>query len=139
MVNDAFPMGISPYQSTEKRHQFFDFAPLAAYKAALPDYLVGAYADRLYDYANAKLEVVRATPSGDSAAAANHVAGSGSGDPPEPPTRIAPPRLQCGQRSKSSRRSMASFASLSTSLLPWLRWSNTTTSKSWISRRQNGK
>lgn len=39
-------------------------AQLAAYKAALPGYIVGTYADRLFDYADATIKVVRATPTG---------------------------------------------------------------------------
>jgi len=35
-----------------------------AYMAAFPDYVVGTYADRLYDYANADLSVVRVQPVG---------------------------------------------------------------------------
>ena len=48
-------------------------AQYAAYKAVLPDYLIGTYADRLYEYANAKLTVVRAQPSGSSAAVLTRV------------------------------------------------------------------
>jgi phospholipid transport system substrate-binding protein len=35
----------------------------AAYKQALPGYVVGTYADRLFDYKDAKLRVVRAQPT----------------------------------------------------------------------------
>ncbi|HWI85869.1 MAG TPA: ABC transporter substrate-binding protein [Sphingomonas sp.] len=38
-------------------------AQRAAYKAALPGYVVGTYADRLFEYANAKVRVVRAQPT----------------------------------------------------------------------------
>ena len=48
-------------------------AQFAAYKAALPGYIVGTYADNLYSYANAKLTVVRAQNSGASAAVLTHV------------------------------------------------------------------
>ena len=38
-------------------------AQRAAYKAALPDYVVGAYADRLFDYADATVQVQRSVPT----------------------------------------------------------------------------
>jgi phospholipid transport system substrate-binding protein len=37
---------------------------LANYRAALPDFLVGTYADRLFEFANATVKVVRASPRG---------------------------------------------------------------------------
>lgn len=39
-------------------------AQYAAYKAAFPDYVVNTYADRLYDYADADLKVIRTLPRG---------------------------------------------------------------------------
>ena len=39
-------------------------AQYAAYKAVLPDYIINTYADRLYDYSNATLKVVRTLPRG---------------------------------------------------------------------------
>ena len=39
-------------------------AQYQAYMAAFPDYVVGTYADRLYEYANSDLKVVRAVPRG---------------------------------------------------------------------------
>jgi phospholipid transport system substrate-binding protein len=45
----------------------------AAYKAALPNFLIGAYADRLYDYANADVKIGRVVPRGNSAAVATTV------------------------------------------------------------------
>lgn len=39
-------------------------AQYAAYKAALPDYIINTYADRLYDYSDASLKVVRTLPRG---------------------------------------------------------------------------
>lgn len=53
-------------------------AQYAAYKAALPSFLIGAYADRLYDYANADLKVVRAVPQGSSAAVLTNVVKPGA-------------------------------------------------------------
>lgn len=38
-------------------------AQYAAYKAALPSFLIGAYADRLFEYSDAQVKVVRAVPS----------------------------------------------------------------------------
>ena len=38
-------------------------APRAAYKAAFPNYIIGTYADRLFQYANAEVKVGRATPA----------------------------------------------------------------------------
>ena len=43
-------------------------AQYQAYKAALPGFLIGTYADRLYDYSNAQVKVTRAVPRGDGAA-----------------------------------------------------------------------
>jgi phospholipid transport system substrate-binding protein len=39
-------------------------AQYQAYMAAFPDYVVGTYADRLFDYANSDLRVVRTLPRG---------------------------------------------------------------------------
>ena len=44
-----------------------------AYLAALPGFLIGTYADRLYDYADAQVKVVRAVPRGDGAAVMSQV------------------------------------------------------------------
>lgn len=38
-------------------------AQRAAYKAALPGYVVGTYADRLFEYADATVKVIRTTPT----------------------------------------------------------------------------
>ncbi|HEY0271363.1 MAG TPA: ABC transporter substrate-binding protein [Sphingomonas sp.] len=48
-------------------------AQYAAYRAALPGFLIGTYADRLYDYSNAQVKVTRAIPRGDGAAVASQV------------------------------------------------------------------
>lgn len=53
----------------------------AAYSAAFPDYVVGAYADRLYDYANATLKVVRVQPVGSGFAVYSAVTQPGQGRP----------------------------------------------------------
>lgn len=39
-------------------------AQRAAYKDAFPNFIVGTYADRLFEYANANLKIVRTTPAG---------------------------------------------------------------------------
>lgn len=39
-------------------------AQKAAYKAAFPNYIIGTYADRLFDYAHADFKVVRSIPVG---------------------------------------------------------------------------
>ncbi len=43
-------------------------AQYAAYKAAFPEFIIGTYADRLYDYAQADLKVVRVQNQGAAAA-----------------------------------------------------------------------
>jgi phospholipid transport system substrate-binding protein len=48
-----------------------------AYQAALPGFLIGTYADRLYDYADAKVTVTRVVPRGDGAAVMSQVARPG--------------------------------------------------------------
>src|SRR3546814_10270551 len=40
----------------------------SAYKAAFPAFIVGTYADRLYDYANADIKIVRVQNQGGNAA-----------------------------------------------------------------------
>ena len=39
-------------------------AQKAAYKAAFPNYIIGTYADRLFDYARADFKVIRTIPAG---------------------------------------------------------------------------
>ena len=39
-------------------------AQKAAYKAAIPNYIIGTYSDNLYEYANATMKVIRTTPAG---------------------------------------------------------------------------
>lgn len=36
----------------------------AAYKAAIPNFIIGTYSDNLYDYANASMKVIRTAPAG---------------------------------------------------------------------------
>ncbi len=45
----------------------------AAYKAAFPNFIIGTYADRLYDYSNATLKVVRVQNQGANAAVLTQV------------------------------------------------------------------
>lgn len=42
-------------------------AQRAAYKAAFPNFIIGTYADRLFDYARADLKVIRAIPAANGA------------------------------------------------------------------------
>jgi phospholipid transport system substrate-binding protein len=53
-------------------------AQRAAYKEAFPTFIIGTYADRLFDYANANLKVVRAVPQGGSAAVLSQVTKPGA-------------------------------------------------------------
>ena len=53
-------------------------AQRASYKAAFPTFIVGTYADRLFDYANADLKVIRAIPQGDSAVVQTQVTKPGA-------------------------------------------------------------
>jgi phospholipid transport system substrate-binding protein len=39
-------------------------AQKAAYKAAIPNFIIGTYSDNLYDYANASMKVIRTAPAG---------------------------------------------------------------------------
>jgi phospholipid transport system substrate-binding protein len=48
-------------------------AQRAAYKEAFPNFIIGSYADRLFDYANADLKVVRTVPAGNGAAVSTQV------------------------------------------------------------------
>ena len=48
-------------------------AQYQAYKAALPGFIINTYADRLFDYANAQVKVVRAVPRGTGAAVVSQV------------------------------------------------------------------
>lgn len=62
----------------------------AAYSQALPNYIVGAYADRLYDYANADLKVVRVRPIGSGFAVYSQVVQPGQSRPIDAVWSIAP-------------------------------------------------
>ncbi len=48
-------------------------AQYQAYQAALPGFLIGTYADRLYDYSDAKVTVTRSVPRGSGAAVVSQV------------------------------------------------------------------
>ncbi|WP_419827616.1 MlaC/ttg2D family ABC transporter substrate-binding protein [Sphingomonas sp.] len=48
-------------------------AQYQAYQAALPGFLINTYADRLYDYADAKVAVTRSVPRGNGAAVVSQV------------------------------------------------------------------
>lgn len=62
----------------------------AAYSAAFPDYVVGAYADRLYEYADATLKVVRVQPVGSGFAVYSSVTQPGQGRPLEAVWSVVP-------------------------------------------------
>lgn len=53
----------------------------SAYQAAFPDYVVGTYADRLYDYAYADLSIVRVQPVGSGFAVYSRVKQPGQSQP----------------------------------------------------------
>lgn len=50
----------------------------AAYKAAFPNFIIGTYADRLFDYANASVKIVRVQPAGNGAAVLTQVTKPGA-------------------------------------------------------------
>lgn len=51
---------------------------LAAYKAAFPNYIIAIYADRLFEYANADLKIVRTQAAGNGAAVVSQVTKKGA-------------------------------------------------------------
>ncbi|KAB7648344.1 MlaC/ttg2D family ABC transporter substrate-binding protein [Polymorphobacter fuscus] len=53
-------------------------AQYAAYQAALPDFVLNAYADRLYDYSDASLKTLRTTARGNMTDVATRVTRPGS-------------------------------------------------------------
>lgn len=53
-------------------------AQYAQYKAAFPNFIIGAYADRLYDYSDASLKVVRVQNQGANAAVLTQVVRPGA-------------------------------------------------------------
>lgn len=50
----------------------------AAYKAAFPNFIIGTYADRLFDYAKASVKIVRVQQAGNGAAVLTQVTNPGS-------------------------------------------------------------
>ncbi|WP_380879164.1 hypothetical protein ACFB49_20720 [Sphingomonas sp. DBB INV C78] len=50
---------------------------VAAYKAALPNYIIGVYADRLFEYANADVKIIRTQPAANGAAVVSTVTKKG--------------------------------------------------------------
>lgn len=50
----------------------------AAYKAAFPDFIIGTYADRLYDYADANFKVIRVQEQANGAAVLTQVTKPGT-------------------------------------------------------------
>lgn len=53
-------------------------AQYQAYKEAMPDFIVNTYADRLFEYADADLKVIRTQQSGDNAAVLSQVTKPGA-------------------------------------------------------------
>lgn len=53
-------------------------AQYSAYKAAFPGFIIGTYADRLYDYAGADLKVIRSQVRGNNAAVLTQVTKPGA-------------------------------------------------------------
>jgi phospholipid transport system substrate-binding protein len=53
-------------------------AQYKAYKAAFPDFIIGTYADRLYDYGSADIKVVRVQNQGNNAAVLSQVTKPGA-------------------------------------------------------------
>jgi phospholipid transport system substrate-binding protein len=53
-------------------------AQYAAYKAAFPNFIIGTYADRLYDYSTADVRVIRAQNQGNSTAVLTQVTKPGA-------------------------------------------------------------
>jgi phospholipid transport system substrate-binding protein len=53
-------------------------AQYQAYKTAMPNFIINTYADRLFDYANANLKVLRTTPAGDNAVVSSQVTKPGA-------------------------------------------------------------
>ncbi|MFT8736336.1 MAG: ABC transporter substrate-binding protein [Zymomonas mobilis] len=51
---------------------------LSAYKAALPNFIINTYANRISDYTSAKLKIIRVIPAGDGAAVLSQVTKTGS-------------------------------------------------------------
>ncbi|HWL47546.1 MAG TPA: ABC transporter substrate-binding protein [Sphingomonadaceae bacterium] len=50
----------------------------AAYKAAFPNFIIGTYADRLFEYANASVKVIRTQTAGNGAAVMTQVVKPGA-------------------------------------------------------------
>ena len=68
MMRDRFAVAEIGIRLIRRYRAELSAAQLAAYEAALPEYLINLYADRLYDYTNANLKIVRAVPHGSSGA-----------------------------------------------------------------------
>lgn len=64
MLRENFAIEQTGMRVIRKHRASLTPAQLAAYRAALPDYVVNTYADRLYDFGQSKLTVVRQVPRG---------------------------------------------------------------------------
>jgi phospholipid transport system substrate-binding protein len=64
MLRDNFAIEQTGMRVIRKHRAGLTPAQLEAYRRALPDYVVNTYADRLYDFGNSRLTVVRQVPRG---------------------------------------------------------------------------
>lgn len=64
MLRENFAVGEIGNRLIRRHRATISPAQYDAYMTAFPDYVVGTYADRLYDYANSDLKVVRTLPRG---------------------------------------------------------------------------
>ncbi|MFN7173578.1 MAG: phospholipid-binding protein MlaC [Thermaurantiacus tibetensis] len=64
MLRENFAIEQTGMRIIRKHRAGLTPAQLEAYRAALPDFIVNTYADRLFDFANARLTVVRQVPRG---------------------------------------------------------------------------
>lgn len=64
MLRENFAIEQTGMRVIRKHRASLTPAQLEAYRKVLPDYVVNTYADRLYDFGNSKLTVVRQAPRG---------------------------------------------------------------------------
>ena len=64
MLRDNFAVDDAGMRLIRRYRNQITPAQLAAYQAVLPDYIVNVYADRLINYANATVKIVRTQPHG---------------------------------------------------------------------------
>ena len=66
MLKDNFAVDEAGMKLIRRYRNQITPAQLAAYQAVLPDYIVNVYADRLINYSNAVVKIVRTQPHGSS-------------------------------------------------------------------------